>query len=90
MAGVEAGFTVLPVGSGQGCRQGQGRERMGPAEATNTCLLDSGPIVLGSTHSAVPVQRGVKTGGRGNSELPAALGVHWKENRHWKEKAEWL
>lgn len=43
---------------GQGCCQGWGKVRMVPAEATSTCLLDSGSIVLGSTPSPVPVQRG--------------------------------
>ena len=45
VAGMEAGFIFLPVGPGQGIQQGWGKERMWPAKATGTCLLNSGSIV---------------------------------------------
>ena len=56
------------------------RREWGLQEATGTCLLDSGSIVLGSTPSAVPEQRGEWGLGKGKHWVVGCLGVHWKES----------
>ena len=61
VAEMEVGFIFLPVDPGQGIQQGWGKERMGPAKATGTCLLNSGSNVWGQLLQLSPSKERVRS-----------------------------